>query len=289
MSQTPTPNERTLFDDTPRVSARREFGMVNWMGLWTLYKKEVRRFMKILPQTLIAPMISNLLYMLIFVLAFSDRRVGGGGEDFVAFLAPGLVMLGILNNASANTSSSIMQGKIMGSITDVLVPPLSSTELALAFIGGGVTRGLMVALSTGLGLAIMIPVLNLSDAPPLPITHIVPILYFAFMASLMMSMVGVLAGLWAEKFDQLAVVNQFIIMPLSFLSGTFYHIDILPPTFEALSRANPMFYVIDGFRYGFTGMADGNVLFGAGFIAVINIILFIACLLILRSGWRLKA
>lgn len=281
----PTPQINTV----PGAPARRRFGAVNWMGLWTLYRKEVHRFWKILPQTLLAPMVSNLLYMVVFVLAFSERRAGGSGENFVSFLAPGLVMLGILNNASANSSSSIMQGKMMGSINDVLMPPLSSTEIALGYIGGAVTRGIMVALFTGIGLAIFIPILNLSDLPPLPVRHIWAIIYFGLSASMMMGMFGVMVGLWAEKFDQMSVINNFIIMPLSFLSGTFYHITILPDVFRKLSLCNPMFYVIDGFRYGFTGEADGNLMTGVIFIAVLNLILFFACLKILKSGWRLKA
>ncbi|WP_017931381.1 ABC transporter permease [Robiginitomaculum antarcticum] len=280
----------SLFDAPAQPAPqRREFGAVNWMGLWTLYKKEVRRFMKIIPQTLLAPMISNLLYMIVFVLAFSERRAGAGAEDFVVFLAPGLIMLGILNNAAANSSSSIMTGKLMGSINDVLMPPLASFEIALGYIGGACTRGVMVALSTGIGLAVMIPLLNLSPNLPLVPQHFWAILYFGISASLMMAMVGVISGLWAEKFDQLSVVNNFIIMPMSFLSGTFYHIDILPPVFKAISLANPMFYMIDGFRYGFTGQADGNVMIGVALMAVMNLILFLICLRILKSGWRLKA
>lgn len=268
---------------------RRSFGMVNWMGLWTLYRKEVHRFWKILPQTLLAPMVSNLLYLIVFVFAFSANRSGDATSDFVSFLAPGLIMLGILNNASANSSSSIMQGKMMGSINDVLMPPLSSTEIALGYIGGGVTRGVMVALFTGVSLAIFAPLLNLTNAMPLPIKHLWAVLYFGLSASMVMSMFGVLVGLWAEKFDQMAVVNNFIIMPLSFLSGTFYQIKVLPELFQKISFANPMFYMIDGFRYGFTGEHEGSLLTGAILIAVLNLILFIACLTVLRSGWRLKA
>lgn len=268
--------------------SRRNFGAVNWMGLWTLYKKEVHRFWKILPQTLLAPMVSNLLYMIVFVFAFSANRTNGTG-DFVAFLAPGLIMLGILNNASANSSSSIMQGKMMGSINDVLMPPLSSTEIALGYIGGAVTRGIMVGLFTGVGLAVFVPLFNLSGTAPLPIKHIWAILYFGLSASALMAMFGVMVGLWAEKFDQMAVVNNFIIMPLSFLSGTFYKISVLPELFQKLSLANPMFYMIDGFRYGFTGEHEGDLMTGVIMIAVINFILFLACLKILKSGWRLKS
>ena len=281
----------SLFDAAAAPS-RRSFGRVNWMGLWTLYKKEVQRFMKIMPQTLLAPMITNLLYLIVFVFAFSERRASGAGAtDFVAFLVPGLIMLGILNNAAANSSSSIMTGKMMGSINDVLMPPISSTEMALGYIGGAATRGILVAISTMIGLAICVPFFGLSELSVVRPTHVWAILYFGISASFLMGMVGVLSGLWAEKFDQLSVVNNFIIMPMSFLSGTFYTLDVLPAAFQKISQFNPMFYLIDGFRYGFTGQGDphGNIMVGVILIAVINVILFIACLRILKSGWRLKA
>lgn len=273
----------------PLTPTRRQFGAVNWMGLGTLYKKEVMRFCKIMPQTLLAPMVSNLLYMIIFVFAFSANRTGGDGASFVSFLAPGLVMLGILNNASANSSSSIMQGKMMGSINDVLMPPLSSTEIALGYIGGAVTRGVLVGLSTAIGLTIFVPLLGLAEAFPLRIAHVWAVVYFGLSASVIMAMFGVLVGLWAEKFDQMAVVNNFIIMPLSFLSGTFYKISVLPELFQNISFWNPMFYMIDGFRYGFTGEHEGDLVKGALMLAVLNIVLFLAVLKILKSGWRLKA
>ena len=287
---TPPDTPSSLFTDV-KAPAVRTFGRVNWMGLWTLYKKEVRRFMKIMPQTLLAPMITNLLYLIVFVYAFSERRAGGGATDFVAFLVPGLIMLGILNNAAANSSSSIMTGKMMGSINDVLMPPISSTEMALGYIGGAATRGILVAISTMIGLAICVPLFGLSEISVVKPTHIWAILYFGISASFLMGMVGVISGLWAEKFDQLSVVNNFIIMPMSFLSGTFYTLNVLPETFQKISQFNPMFYLIDGFRYGFTGQGDplGNIQTGVILIAVINIILFIACLKILKSGWRLKA
>ncbi len=256
----------------------RPFGFVNWMGLWTLYKKECRRFMKIWIQTLLAPIISNLLYMTVFVLAFAALR--NDPTAFIAFLAPGLIMLGILNNAAGNTSSSVMQSKLMGSIGDLLMTPLSFYELALGWIGGGVTRGIMVATSTGIALSFF--------APLIPI-HIWAIVFFSVSAAFMMAMIGVLSGMWAEKFDQLAVVNQFIILPLSFLSGTFYRIDVLPETFQKLIQFNPLFYLIDGFRYGFLGEADSNVMIGVVFISAINITLFITVLLVLRAGWRIKS
>ncbi len=285
------PETPTSLFTAARAPAVRSFGSVNWMGLWTLYKKEVRRFMKIMPQTLLAPMITNLLYLIVFVYAFSERRTGGESTDFVAFLVPGLIMLGILNNAAANSSSSIMTGKMMGSINDVLMPPISSTEMALGYIGGAATRGVLVAISTMIGLAICVPLFGLSELSVVKPTHIWAILYFGISASFLMGMIGVLSGLWAEKFDQLSVVNNFIIMPMSFLSGTFYTLNVLPEAFQKISQFNPMFYLIDGFRYGFTGQGDplGNLTVGVILIATINLVLFITCLRVLKSGWRLKA
>ncbi len=260
--------------------AARHFGAINWMGLATLYKKECRRFMKVFPQTLLAPIISNLLFMTVFVLAFAEQR-GGGSPEFIKFLAPGLVMLGILNNSTANSASSMMTSKMNGSIIDVLMPPLSYLELALGYIGGAMTRGIVVALATAIALSIFF-------TPLIPV-HWWAVIYFSLSAAAALGMIGLLSGIWAEKFDQLAVVNQFIILPLSYLSGTFYHIDILPPIFQTLSFANPLFYLIDGFRYGFLGEADGNVMIGAIMIAIINVILFWLVLKVLKSGWRLKA
>jgi len=257
----------------------RTFGVVNWLGLWTLYKKEVKRFMKVGPQTILAPVVSNLLYMTVFVLAFAENRPEGSAE-FIKFLIPGLIMLGIINNASANSSSSIMTGKVMGSIIDVLMPPLSHAELAIGYIGGAITRGVIVAIATALALSfftVLIPVVPWA------------VIYFGVSAAAAMAMIGVLSGIWAEKFDQLAVVNQFVILPLSFLSGTFYHIDILPDMLQKISLANPLFYFIDGFRYGFLGTADGNVMTGVIYTSILNVILFIVCLRVLKSGWRLKA
>ena len=267
--------------DASHITARptdRKFGLVNWMGLWTLYTKECRRFLRIFPQTLLAPIISNLLYMTVFVLAFAALR--DNPEEFMAFLAPGLVMMGILTNAAGNSSSSIMTSKMMGNITDVLMPPLSYYELALGWIGGAATRGILVAIVTAIALSIFTPLIPM---------HLWAVLFFAISAAVMMAMLGVLSGIWAEKFDQLAVVNQFIILPLSFLSGTFYKIDVLPPVFQTLIQYNPLFYLIDGFRYGFLGESDGDIMMGVAFITGLNIVLFITVMLVLRAGWRIKS
>jgi len=240
--------------------------------------------MKILPQTILAPIISNLLFMIVFVLAFAQTRGIGEGtatDEFVVFLAPGLVMLGILNNASSNSSSSIMTGKLMGSINDVLMTPLSYIELALGYIGGAATRGILVATATAIALSIFF-------TPLIPV-KLWAVLYFGISAAVMLGMVGILSGMWAQKFDQLAVVNQFIILPLSYLSGTFYHIDILPPVFQKISLCNPLFYLIDGFRYGFLGESDGNVMIGVLLAAMINLMLFTLVLTAFKKGWKIKS
>jgi ABC-2 type transport system permease protein len=258
----------------------RALGAVNWLGLWTLYKKEVRRFLKVSFQTVLAPVATSLLFMLVFSLAIGSRRGEMMGVEFAVFLAPGLVMLGVLNNAFANSSSSLIVAKVQGNTVDFLMPPLSPSELAAAFIGGAVTRGVIVAVVTALFIA---PFVDMSMAHPWAV------LYFGLSAAAMLSMVGVIAGLWAEKFDHLAVITNFVIMPLAFLSGTFYSVEILPEPFYTISHVNPVFFMIDGFRYGFIGAHDSNLLIGAAVCAAINIALLTASYLLLRSGWRLKS
>jgi ABC-2 type transport system permease protein len=258
----------------------RALGAVNWLGLWTLYKKEVRRFLKVSFQTVLAPVATSLLFMLVFSLAIGSRRGDMMGVDFTAFLAPGLVMLGVLNNSFANSSSSLIVAKVQGNTVDFLMPPLSPSELAAAFIGGAITRGALVALATALAIA---PFVDMSVAHPWAVA------YFGLSAAAMLSMVGVIAGLWAEKFDHLAVITNFIIMPLAFLSGTFYSVEILPEPFYTISHVNPVFFMIDGFRYGFIGAHDSNLLIGALVCLIINLGLLAASYLLLRSGWRLKS
>lgn len=258
----------------------RVMGAVNWLGLWTLYKKEVRRFLKVSFQTVLAPVATTLLYMMVFALAIGVTREAPGGVPFVVFLAPGLMMMGLLNNAFANSSSSLIVAKVQGNTVDFLMPPLSAAELAAAFIGGAITRGVLVAAASAV---VIIPF------AALPVTHAWAIIFFGIGAAAMLGMVGVIAGVWAEKFDHLAVITNFIIMPLSFLSGTFYSISILPEPFQTISHINPFFYLIDGFRYGFIGHADGNIAIGVGVTLVINAALLATCYAVLRSGWRLRS
>ena len=263
----------------PSALAPRAYGGVNWIGLQTLYLKEVRRFWKVGMQTVAAPVVTTLLYMLVFVVAAKGTRPGLGGVDFGTFVGPGLIMMAVLNNAFANASSSLIQAKIMGTAPDFLTPPLSPFELAAGFGLGAATRGVLVGAVTA---AAVWPFSRYH------VEHAWAVVYFGLGASLVMGLIGVLAGLWSEKFDQLAAVTNFIVMPMTFLSGTFYSVTRLPEPFATASRFNPFFYLIDGFRYGFLGHADGNVGVGAALTAVLAVGLAGAAWLVFARGWRLK-
>jgi ABC-2 type transport system permease protein len=261
----------------PRV---RRFGAVNWLGFWTLYLREVRRFLKVGMQTVIAPVVTTLLFLAIFLLAFSGQRGAISGVPFAAFLAPGLIMMAMIQNAFANTTSSLMIAKIQGNITDVLMPPLSAGELTWGFALGGVTRGLMVGLAVGVAMVFVVHI---------EIYDWVMVLFHAVAASLMLSVLGILAALWAEKFDHIAAVTNFLVMPLSFLSGTFYSVDRLPPVFHFIATLNPFFYMIDGFRYGFIGHADGSLMVGIVLLTVLNAALMALVHVLFARGYKLKA
>ncbi len=258
----------------------RRYPGVNWIGVQTLYLREVRRFWKVGAQTVAAPVVTTLLYMLVFVVALQNARPPLHGTPFALFVAPGLIMMAMLNNAFANASSSLIQAKIMGTATDFLTPPLSPLELTVGFTLGAATRGVAVGLVTAL---CVMPFAKLGLA------NIALIVWFGLIASLLMGMVGVLAGLWSEKFDHLSAVQNFVVMPMTFLSGTFYLIDSLPEPFASISKFNPFFYLIDGFRAGFIGHAEGSLMVGVVMSAVLTVVMGAACWLVFRSGWRLKS
>jgi ABC-2 type transport system permease protein len=258
----------------------RHYAGVNWIGVQTLYLREVRRFWKVGAQTVAAPVVTTLLYMLVFVVALKGARPPLHGTPFAEFVAPGLIMMAILNNAFANASSSLIQAKIMGTSTDFLTPPLSPLELTIGFSLGAATRGIAVGLVTAV---CVMPFAKLG------LTNVAAILYFALIASLLMGMIGVLAGLWSEKFDQLAAVQNFVVLPMTFLSGAFYLVENLPQPFAAISHWNPFFYLIDGFRYGFIGHAEGSLLIGVIMSGALTVVMAVACWLVFKSGWRLKS
>ncbi|WP_224199740.1 MULTISPECIES: ABC transporter permease [Pacificimonas] len=254
---------------------------INWRGLATLYMKEVRRFFKVQLQTVWAPAITTLLFLAIFTIALGrgDREVMG--FPFNSFLAPGLIIMGMIQNAFANTSSSLLIGKVQGTIVDVLMPPISTGELLASYIAGAVTRGFLVGAAV-FGAMWLWPGLQPVIREPWAI------LYFGVMGTMLLGILGVLTGLWAEKFDHAAAVTNFIVQPLSLLSGTFYVIERLPPLFQTISHANPFFYIIDGFRYGFLGTSDGPVLQGALVLLALNLLLGGLAYWLLAVGWRIK-
>jgi ABC-2 type transport system permease protein len=253
---------------------------LNLIGLWTLYLKEVRRFLKVPGQTLAAPVVTTLMFLLIFSLALGRGGRVIEGLPFLEFLAPGLVMMAVIQNAFANTSSSILIGKIQGNIVDMLMPPLRPGELLFGIVAGGVTRGLLVAVVVTLA---MLP------AVAIRIEHPLLVLYYALSGSLMLALLGLLGGIWAERFDQMAAVTNFVVTPLSFLSGTFYSIAQLPGPFLLAAHLNPFFYLIDGLRFGFTGHADGAIVIGALAVAGVNLALWLLAHALLARGYRLKA
>ena len=254
-------------------------GAVNWYGLWTLYLKEVWRFLKVPAQTLVAPAATTLLFLAVFALALGGVTRVVGGVPFLEFLAPGLIMMAIIQAAFANPASSLLMGKIQGNIVDLLMAPLSPGEFALAYVGGGMTRAVL----TGLLLLVVI-----QPFVPIAPLHLGFLLFHALAASMMLALLGLLGGLWAEKFDHMAAVTNFVITPFAFLSGTFYSVKNLPGVWYEVSQFNPFFYMIDGFRYAFTGTADGSLAVGVAVLTGMNVVLWLVCHRLLVTGYRLK-
>ena len=257
---------------------------VNLGGLKTLYLKEVRRFFKVQLQTVWAPAITTLLFLVIFTVALG----GAGGRarevmgvPFAAFIAPGLIVMGMIQNAFANSSFALLVGKIQGNIVDYLMPPLSSGELISGIVGAAVTRAVLVGFAVWLAMLFWPGVRNVPE-------HLWAVVWFGLMGATMLAFMGLLTSIWADKFDHAASVTNFLVAPLSLLSGTFYAVDQLSPVFRAISHANPFFYIISGFRYGFLGITDSPIGFGALLLLAINIGLGALTYALLRSGWKLK-
>lgn len=253
---------------------------MNTIGLLTLVKKETGRFINVYLQTIVAPVITSLLFFCIFALAFGNSGRVSADVPYLEFLAPGLIMMTMVQNAFANTSSSIIIAKIQGNIVDVLMPPLSSLELLIGYIAGGVMRGLIIG---ALGIVI------LSFFVHLPLQNIFVIMSFAVLGTMMLSSLGLVAGLWAEKFDHIAAVTNFLVTPLTFLSGTFYSINQLPDLWLFLAYFNPFFYMIDGFRAGFIGIAETDIMIGVLTLLASNAVLLVFGFFLLWSGYKIKA
>lgn len=258
----------------------RSYGTVNWLGLRTLVQREVQRFLKVGAQTIFAPLVQTLLFMMVFGLVLRDGNWPGSTRAYADGLAAGLVMMSILSNAFQNSSSSLVIAKVQGNAVDFLMPPLSALELTIAFIVGAAARGLLV------GAASLIAVAWLANVMP---AHPLAALYYAVVASVIFGAIGLIGGIWADKFDHLAAVTNFIIVPLTFLSGTFYSTEVLPEPLRTFAHYNPVFSLIDGFRYGFIGHHDAPLLAGATFTGAIALVLCWTCWAMLKSGWRLRS
>ncbi|NND81280.1 MAG: ABC transporter permease [Gammaproteobacteria bacterium] len=252
---------------------------MNWYSCYTLFRKEIARFVKVWLQTVVAPVVTALLYLLVFGHVLEGRVEVFPGVSYAAFLIPGLLMMTVIQNAFANTSSSIIQSKVMGSIIFVMLPPFSEWEFFLAYIGAAIMRGLAV------GVGVFLLAIFYVDVP---IYNFFIIMLFAILGSYVMGAIGMVAGIWAEKFDQIAAFQSFLIVPLTFLSGVFYSIKSLPPLWYELSKWNPFFYMIDGFRYGFFGQSDQPVVLSFVAMLIAAMGLTFVCMAILRSGYKLR-
>lgn len=251
-------------------------------GFATLFQKELLRFWKVSFQTIAAPVLMALLYLLIFSHVLAARvTVFGGQVGYTAFLVPGLVMMAVLQNSFANASSSLIQSKITGNLIFVLLPPLSPLDLYAAYVLGAMVRGLVVGVGVYAVTLAFVPAL-------LHLAHPAWVLAFAFLGSAILATLGLIAGISADKFDELAAFQNFLIMPLTFLSGVFYSIHTLPPFWQALSHFNPFFYMIDGFRYGFFGLSDVPPGRSLVLVAVATAVLACATLTLLSRGWKLR-
>lgn len=256
---------------------------VNWPGMYALYLKEVRRFMKVQLQTVWAPAVTTLLFMVIFAVAMGRQGQTVLGVPFADFIAPGLIVsTGMLQSSFANASFSFLSGKMNGTLVDYLMPPISTGELLFALVGAAVTRACMVGATVWLGMALW------------PGVHVAPIhlwavIWFGLLGSTLLAFIGVLTSIWADKFDHAAAVTNFVIAPLTLLSGTFYAIDRLSPLFQTISHLNPFFYIISGFRYGFLAAADTDVVLGSVVILGLNLLLGAVTYRLMQRGWKLKA
>jgi ABC-2 type transport system permease protein len=252
----------------------------NFIGTATLYKRETWRFLKVWNQTLVAPMITTTIFLAIFVLALGGSARMIHGMHFVDFIAPGLIMMAMVQNAFANTSSSFMIAKLQGVIIDWLMPPFAAAELTIGFMLGGITRGLLVGCTVALAMSFFVHLEVHSWG------HLV---FFAVAATMMLALFGVVTGVFGNTPDQVAAITNFFVTPLSFLSGTFYSVQDLPPFFQHISHANPFFYMIDGFRFAMTGVSDTSPTLGMWVLTGANIALFSLARLMFARGWRLKS
>ena len=258
----------------------KQFGQFNWFGAYTLWKKEVLRFLVVWIQTLFSPLITSLLFLLVLSFAIGNEKGDVLNFPFINFLAPGLIAMQIIQQAFAHSSSSIMIGKMQMTIVDILHAPLSPSEVTLALTLASCTRSFFI---------VSISIFVFYFLVDLSFYSLLHIVVFTFLGSFILGNVGIIIGLWAEKFDHMASATNFIIVPLSFLSGTFYSIKRLPEILQQISEINPFFYIIDGFRYGFLGVADGSIKFGLFYLTILSCLSWFVAYLLFKKGYKIKS
>ena len=257
----------------------RRFG-INWVGAYSLYIKETLRFLNVFGQTIIGPTVTAILFLLVISLAIGNERSNVLGVPFIEFLAPGLIAMQVIQQAFSHSSSSLLMGKVMGNIVDLIGAPLSAGEVSLSIIFASVTRALTISI---------ISIIIFSLIIEIEIKNYVVFILYLFLSSFIMGAAGFIAGLWADKFDHMATVTNFIIVPLSFLSGTFYSVDRLPELLKTLSYYNPFFHMIDGFRYSFINNMDGSITFGLMYLIILSIIIWYIAYLLYKKGYKIKS
>jgi len=257
-----------------------KFGFINWIGFKSLWLKECNRFIAVWQQTLLSPLVSSLLFLSVLSLALGNDRGDVLGYSFISFLAPGLIAMSIITQSFSHSVSSLMIGKIQGNIVDMLYAPLSALEVSMAIILAALTRSFLIAI-------ISIGVFSL--IVDMPINNILFIFIFGFLSAFILGSLGFITGLWAEKFDHTATVTNFVITPLSFLSGVFYSIDKLPEFFQIISYINPFFYMIDGFRYGFLGNSDGSISVGLIYLIILSVAMWYIAFFLYKKGYKIKS
>jgi len=258
----------------------RKFGLVNWIGFRTLYIKEVSRFLVVWAQTLLSPLVSSLLFLSVLSLALGNERGEVLGFSFISFLAPGLIAMSIIQQSFSHSVSSLMIAKIQGNITDTLFAPLSAVEVSLAIILAAVTRSIVI---------LIISIIVFSLIVEIHIYSIFYILLGAFLGSFILGALGFITGLWAEKFDHTATITNFIVTPLSFLSGVFYSVDRLPAFFQSISKINPFFFIIDITRFGFLGVSDGSIVFGLFYLTILAFVMWFLSYHLYKIGYKIKS
>ena len=259
---------------------KRRFGLINWIGFYTLYKKETLRFLVVFGQTILGPMLTGILFLIVISIAWGEERGDVLGLPFIEFLAPGLISMQVIQQAFSHSSSSILMGKVMGNIVDLIGAPLSSAEVTLSIISASITRAIIITFLSIIIFSIFIDI---------KIEYPFLLILYVILCSFILGAAGICAGLWADKFDNMATITNFVIVPLSFLSGTFYSVSELPSILKTLSYYNPFFYMIDGFRFAFIGKSDGSIKIGLCYLLILALMVWLISYLLYKKGYKIKS